>query len=264
MPTITFQNKKIGFSIQGKGTPIVFLHGFCEDSRMWDDFLTTFSTQKIVRIDLPGFGQSETQAEPSIAKMADAVKAVFDHLKIETCVLIGHSMGGYVSLEFAKKHGEQLLGLGMFHSHPYEDSTEKKVGRAKSIDFIQRNGHIHYIKQVIPSLFAFDFSKGYQFEVNKMLYNAAQYSPEGIISALEAMQNRVDNSAILEEIDCPVLFIVGKEDTAVPMEESLNQMALPKIADIHILPSIGHMGMFEAKRKTAKIIKNFLSNVVKM
>lgn len=262
MPTITFQNKKIGFSVQGKGTPLVLLHGFCEDSRMWDDFLTLFNYRKIVRIDLPGFGESDLQDEPSIADMADTVKAVLDHLKIDKCVLIGHSMGGYVSLEFAKKHGEQLLGLGMFHSHPYEDSAEKKAGRDKSIDFIRRNGHIHYIKQVIPSLFAFDFSKGYQFEVNKMLYNAAQYSPEAIISALEAMQRRADNSAVLEKINCPVLFIVGKQDTAVPMEESLNQTALPKIADIHILPSVGHMGMFEAKRKTAKIIKNFLSNVV--
>ncbi|MFT4972857.1 MAG: pimeloyl-ACP methyl ester carboxylesterase [Saprospiraceae bacterium] len=260
---MTFQNKKIGFSVQGKGRPLVLLHGFCEDSRMWDDFLTLFTRRKIVRIDLPGFGESEIQDEPSIEGMATSVKAVLDHLKIDKCVLIGHSMGGYVSLEFAKKYEEQLLGLGMFHSHPYEDSEEKKKDRSKSIDFINRNGHIHYIKQVIPSLFAFDFSKGYQFEVNKMLYNAAQYSPEGIISALEAMQRRADNSAVLEAIDCPVLFIIGKEDTALPMKESLNQTALPNIADIHILPSIGHMGMFEAKRKTAKIIKNFLSNVVK-
>ncbi|MFT4762852.1 MAG: pimeloyl-ACP methyl ester carboxylesterase, partial [Saprospiraceae bacterium] len=51
MPIITFQNKKIGFSVQGKGRPLVLLHGFCEDSRMWDDFLTLFTRRKIVRID---------------------------------------------------------------------------------------------------------------------------------------------------------------------------------------------------------------------
>lgn len=261
MQSIQFQNKKIGFSVQGKGTPLVLLHGFCEDSRMWDDFLTLFLHRKIVRIDLPGFGQSELQENVSIEEMANCVKAVLDHLKIEKCVMIGHSMGGYVSLEFAKKHGEQLLGLGMFHSQPYADSEEKKVNRNKSIDFIRRNGHIHYVKQVIPALFAYDFSKGYQFEVNKLLYNAIQNSSENFISALEAMQNRVDNSAVLEQIDCPVLFIVGKQDQAIPLEDSLRQTALPKIADIHILPSVGHMGMFEAKRKTAKIVKNFLSFV---
>ena len=263
MQTIQFQNKKIGFSVQGKGSPLVLLHGFCEDSRMWDDFLTLFPRQKVVRIDLPGFGQSALQDDPSIEMMATCVKAVFDHLKIQKCVLIGHSMGGYVSLEFAKKHPAYLLGLGMFHSHPYEDSEEKKEGRNKGIDFIRRNGHIHYIKQVIPALFAFDFSKGYQFEVNKLLYNAAQYTPEGIISALEAMKNRPDNSAVLEQIKCPVLFIIGKEDKAIPIEASLNQTALPMIADIHILPSIGHMGMFEAKRKTAKIVKHFIASVEK-
>jgi len=237
---------------------LVLLHGFCEDSRMWDDFLTLFPQRKIVRIDLPGFGQSDLQENPSIEEMANVVKAVFDHLKIEKCVLIGHSMGGYVSLEFAKKYGEYLLGLGMFHSQPYADSEEKKITRNKSIDFIRRNGHIHYVKQVIPALFAYDFSKGYQFEVNKLLYNAIQNSSENIIAALEAMQNRVDNSVVLKQIDCPVLFVIGKQDQAIPLENSLNQTALPKIADIHILPSVGHMGMFEAKRKTAKIVKDFL------
>ena len=172
-------------------------------------------------------------------------------------------MGGYVSLAFAKNHASCLLGLGMFHSQPYADSDEKKQAREKGIDFIRRNGHIHYIKQVIPSLFAYDFSKGYQFEVNKMLYNAAQYAPESIIAALEAMQNRQDNSAVLEQINCPVLFIVGKEDTAVPLEASLAQTALPNLADIHILPTVGNMGMFEARRKTAKIIRNFISNISK-
>ena len=263
MQSITLNNKKIGFSVQGKSAiPIILLHGFCEDSRMWDDFLTLFPRRKIVRIDLPGFGQTALQNEHTIEAMADCVKAVIDHLRIEKCVMIGHSMGGYTCLEFARKHGEYLAGLGMFHSHPYQDSEEKKEGRRKSIEFIRRNGHIHYVKQVIPAMFAFDFSKGYQFEVNKLLYNAVQNSPEGIIAGLEAMMGRADNSAVLEQIQCPVLFIIGKQDSAISLEDSLNQTTLPMIADIQILPSVGHMGMFEAKRKTVKMVKNFLADIV--
>ena len=262
MQTINFQDKKIGFSTQGKGTPLVFLHGFCEDSRMWDDFIIPFSNYQVVRIDLPGFGKSELQEAHTIEIMAACVDAVVTHLKLRKIVLIGHSMGGYVSLAYAKKKEDQLLGLCMFHSHPFKDTPEKEKGRDKGIDFIQRNGSIHYIKQVIPSLFAYDFSKGYQFEVNKLLYNAAQYSPDGIIAALTAMKNRSDNTAVLENISCPVLFIIGKEDIAVPLEISLAQTHLPKIADIQILPTIGHMGMFEAKRKTTKMLKNFISFVL--
>jgi len=261
MSSIKFQNKKVGYQVQGKGTPLVFLHGFCEDSRMWDDFILKFNQFKVIRIDLPGFGASEIQEEHSIECMADCVKAVLDHLKIKKMVLIGHSMGGYVSLEFAKKQQEQLIGLCLFHSHPFEDTEEKKKNRDKGIDFLRRNGPIHYVKQVIPSLFAYDFSKGYQFEVNKLLYNAAQYTSKGIIGALNAMKNRKDNAAVLEEITCPVLFIIGKEDIAIPLEISLKQTYLPQIADIHILNSIGHMGMFEAKRQTTKILKNFIQLV---
>ena len=103
MQIIHFNGKKVGFTEQGKGTPIILLHGFCEDSRMWDDFLTQFPRRRIIRIDLPGFGQTELQEEHTISAMTHCVKAVIDHLDIKKCIIIGHSMGGYVSLDFVKQ-----------------------------------------------------------------------------------------------------------------------------------------------------------------
>ena len=128
MQAITFQNKKVAYHSEGTGTPIVLLHGFCFDSRMWEEFTPLLSNFQIIRIDLSGFGHSELQKESSIKGMADCVHAVLKHLKIKKCVLIGHSMGGYVSLEFAKKHGELLLGLCLFHSHPLQIPMKKKWG----------------------------------------------------------------------------------------------------------------------------------------
>lgn len=261
MQQIVFNEKKLAFKVTGTGIPVVFLHSFCTDSRMWDEFIPFFSKYKIIQIDLPGFGKSPRQEHPSIADMADGVQAVLQHLKIEKCVMIGHSMGGYVTMEFAKKYSDTLLGLGLFHSHPFADTEEKKEDRQKGIDFIRRNGHIHYVKQVIPTLFASNFSKGYTFELNSLIYNAVAYQPEGIIAALEAMSNRTDTSEVLTKIDCPVLFIIGKEDAAVPLEVSLEMTHLPNIADFHILSNVGHMGMFEAQRETVKIVKEFLKRI---
>ena len=261
MQTILYQGKKVAYSCKGKGSALVFIHGFCADSRMWDDFAPLFPNHKFICVDLPGFGQSELQHTSSIEEMAATVFAVLKHLKIASYVLIGHSMGGYVILMMAQQNAAQLKGLCLFHSHPFADTDEKKVNRQKSIDFIHRNGHIHFVKQLIPTLFSFDFSKGYQFEVNKLIFNASKYKPEGIIAALNAMMDRPDQSETLKNLEVPVLFIIGKEDAAIPHELNLEQIHLPKQADIQILSAVGHMGMFEAKQKTNKIIRNYLSDI---
>ena len=90
MSEINFKEIKVNYSSRGKGKAIVFLHGFCEDSSVWDDFISTFKSNKIIRIDLPGFGSSEAMNNPSVELFADVVKSVLNHLEIKTCTLIGH------------------------------------------------------------------------------------------------------------------------------------------------------------------------------
>ncbi len=259
MPTLNFKGRKINYLTQGKGDPIVLLHGFCEDSSVWDNFISQFTSNKIIRIDLIGFGLSKPVENPSIDYAADSVKAVLDHLEIQQVTLIGHSMGGYVSLTFAKKYESYLNGLGLFHSHPYADSEEKKKNRAKSIDFIKRNSHFHYVKQLFPKLFPPAFLSSNNFLVNQMIHRASTFPTEGIIGGLQMMMNRSDQTDVLKSIKCPVLFIVGLEDQVVPLQKCLEQTALPDVSDIHILEGIGHMGMFEATQATQKIIQNFIA-----
>jgi pimeloyl-ACP methyl ester carboxylesterase len=258
MPKINFKEQKINYSCRGKGTPIVFLHGFCEDSSVWDDFISAFKSNKIIRIDLPGFGSSEPMENPSVELFSEVVKSILNHLEIRTCTLIGHSMGGYVSLAFAKKYASSLNGLGIFHSSPYSDSEEKKASRAKSIEFIKKNSHFHYVKQLFPNLFPPAFLSSNNFLVNKMIHRASSFPQAGIIGGLELMMNRPDNSEVLKKIKCPVLFIVGKDDEVIPFDQSMEQTALPDLAHIHVLEGVGHMGMFEATKETRKIIKQFV------
>ncbi|RMG85516.1 MAG: alpha/beta hydrolase [Bacteroidetes bacterium] len=258
MQSIIFKGKKLGFRYQkGAGDmALIFIHGFCEDSRMWDDFATAFRAPN-VRVDLPGFGGSEVPDVHTIEYMAEAVGAILDHLRIEKCLVVGHSMGGYVSLELARHHPEKMAGLCLFHSHPFADDSDKKQSRDKGIEFIRNHGHVLYVRQLIPKLFAFDFNKGYPFAVNKLIYNATQLAPEGIIAALEAMRDRPDRADVLRNLPCPVQFIIGKKDAAVPYETSLRQTLLPDLSDIRIFADIGHMGMFEATARTTLALDQF-------
>jgi pimeloyl-ACP methyl ester carboxylesterase len=257
---IEFKGKKISYRTNGKGQPLLLVHGLCEDSTIWDDFIRDLVGEfQIIRPDLSGFGESELLPEHSVELMADSVKAILDTLKIEKCVFVGHSLGGYVGMAFAKKYPTQLTGLGLFHSHPFEDTPEKKEDRRKAIEFIQKNGHIVYVKQLIPKLFAELFATSNEFLINSLIFKASKYLPETIIGAQKAMLERPDYSEILRGLHCPALLIVGKQDKTVPYDVSLKMMPLPNIADIHILPKVAHMGIFTAKDRTVKAVRNFMN-----
>jgi pimeloyl-ACP methyl ester carboxylesterase len=260
MQTILFQDKKVAYYTGGvKGTPLVFLHGFCEDSSMWDDFLEIFEDEyQTIRVDLPGLGKSDPVEGVTIEFMAKAVLAVLEELRVEKFILVGHSMGGYVSLEIGKIAGDRIIGLGLFHSHPFADTDDKKESRDKAINFIESHGHQLFVKQFIPNLFAVDFAKSNTFLVDKMIHRASRYTQEGIIGALNAMKNRSDNASVLKDFPAPVLFIIGELDEAIPYDISIEQTHLPAIADIHILPKVGHMGMFRAKKETQGIVRRFV------
>lgn len=260
MKFVQYQQRKVAYQSDGRGEPVVLLHGFCEDSRVWLEFGEDLREEqfRVIVIDLPGFGESEPAAEPSIDYHAGAVLAVLDELGLARSVLIGHSMGGYIGLAIAEKFPDRLKGLGLFHSHPFADSEEKKANRAKSIEFIRRQGHLLYVKQLIPQLFNPRFAGSHPFLVDTLIHRATRYPEQGIVDGLQAMIDRPDRSKALQQATFPVLFIIGKEDTAIPWEYSIDQTHLPAIASVHILDKVAHMGMYESTRSTQLIVRQFV------
>lgn len=259
MKYTTLKDKRIAYTIEGKGTPIVFVHGFGEDSFVWKDYKEPFieAGYSVVVMDLPGFGASELLENLSIELMADAVHAVIEDAGLRRVVLIGHSMGGYTSVAFTEKYPEKLYGLGLFHSHPYADNEEKKEGRLRSIEVVKAKGTPLFIKQLVPNFFAPKFAQSNTFLVDKLIHRAARFSDASVIAALNAMKNRPDRSGVLQNFKLPVLFILGQEDTAIPKDDATRQTTLTDSASILMLEDVGHMGMFEAKKKTQLAIIQF-------
>lgn len=258
MEFFKFNNAKIAFKEQkGNGIPIVFIHGFCEDHHIWDEYFVSFFARHLIVIDLPGSGTSDIIPDASIENMARVVAALLDDLSIEKCLLIGHSMGGYIGLSFAQFFSDRLIGLGLFHSHPFGDTDQKKNTRNKGIDFVKKNGSALFVKQLMPKLFPTHSINSNHFLMDSLIYRASNINDLTIISYLIAMRDRPNQSDVLKRLDFPVLFIIGEKDETIPMSFSLQQTLLPDIADIHFLPNVGHMGMFEAQKTSVKIIRNF-------
>jgi pimeloyl-ACP methyl ester carboxylesterase len=246
----------------GTGEPVVLLHGFAEDGAVWEAVSQGLSANvRLLIPDLPGSGRSSLLGVTTIESMAAAVKGMLDREGIERCVLIGHSMGGYIALAFAEAYPERLSAFGFFHSTAYADTEEKKAGRAKSITFIREYGAAPFIRQSTPNLFAAETRESRAGLVEDMIGRYQGFSVDALTAYLEAMMRRPDRVSVLARSAVPVLFIIGEKDQVVLPEQALAQVAVPALSYIHLLPRAGHMGMLEEPAAGAAIIQSFVTFV---
>jgi pimeloyl-ACP methyl ester carboxylesterase len=254
-----FKQGKIAYTIQGKGRAIVLLHGFLGSSQIWDTVATTLAKQfKIICIDLPGHGQSDCFGYiHSMELMAQAVKAVMENLRLKKYVLVGHSMGGYASLAFAELFPDFVRGLCLFHSTSYADSDQKKKDRNKAIKSVKNNPGI-YVRATIKNLFAQKNIKHHKKEIAFARHIARKTPRRGIIAALEGMKSRQSRDVVLHFANYPILFIIGKYDTVLPMQSLLDQSKLPKHKNALLLETSGHMGFLEEPEICIQQLKRFI------
>src|SRR5690242_20560574 len=103
-------------------TPLVLLHGYPFNHRMWEKVIALLSMD-VVAPDLRGFGQSPLGNEaPSIDLMADDVVQMLDQKGIPQAIVAGFSMGGYVALSLAERYPRKLAGLGLINSQVLPDT----------------------------------------------------------------------------------------------------------------------------------------------
>jgi pimeloyl-ACP methyl ester carboxylesterase len=261
LSSIHVNSKKLCYTKEGEGECLLLLHGFCEDSSMWDSFKMPFlENHKVICPDLPGFGNSEAFDEVSMEIMASSVNEILKSERIERCIFVGHSMGGYVAMAFAELFPEKLAGLCLFHSHPFADTEDKKENRRKTIEFMKRWGSEPFVSELIPKLFLKDFAQRNPDLVSSMISKAEKFPQKGIIAATNAMIERTDRSNLIKSLECPILFIIGEFDEAIPADFSKAQQSLRSDTLAYTLP-IAHMGMFEAEAETQKILSEFITKI---
>lgn len=250
---------KLRYQDTGNGPVVVLLHGYLESLKVWTEFISGFPGKyRLIVPDLPGHGKSElTEEIQTMDSMAYSIKLMLDHLGIEKCFMVGHSMGGYVTLAFLEKYPQMLMGISLFHSSPFADTEEKKAHRDREIQLIKQGKKSLVYHNHIARLFAKDNIFLYP-EINEMLVKMSHKSPEyGIVAALQGMKIRPDRSALLANTKVPVQYIIGKMDNFIPFE-ILEKLKLPEHSELVILEESGHMGMFEEKEKSLQAITGFI------
>ncbi|MBN2662207.1 MAG: alpha/beta hydrolase [Bacteroidales bacterium] len=259
MKRIKFQGKNIEYVVKGSGKTIVFLHGYIESLNVWDDFAQELSKNyKTIAIDLPGHGNSEVIKEShSMALMAEAVNSVLIAENIEKCTLIGHSMGGYVTMQFLEMYPEKLEAACLFHSTPFDDDEDRKKIRDQIIVAIKAGKKILLAKEHVEKTFAPQNLSKYSKEIGFLKIIAVNTSNEGTIAALDGMKNRKNHSATFNNSVIPLLWILGAEDNFIPIEVK-DKVKLPQKSEVIVLQNSGHQGFIEEFDNSIKIIKQFV------
>jgi pimeloyl-ACP methyl ester carboxylesterase len=270
---VDIEGKKIFYRVTGEGRPVMLVHGFGEKGDVWEKQAEALQDQfRLIIPGLPGSGRSEMVDDMSMEGMAEILKLILDKevLKLpdspgahsqKEISLLGHSMGGYITLAFLEKYPHYLRSYGLLHSSAFADSEEKKATRRKGIEFIKQHGAFEFLKTATPNLFS-DFTKEHSPElVDQFIQSLADFSAEALTRYYESMMKRPDRTHILKNVKLPFLFITGEKDTVVPVADALKQSHLPERTSFHILQKSGHLGMLEEPGKMNELLRMFLTEL---
>ena len=257
---LEYKNANIFYTDEGKGTAVVLIHGFLENTAMWQNIVPALSKKnRIITIDLLGHGKSDCLGYiHSMEMFAETINAVLKHLKIRKCILVGHSLGGYVTLAFAEKYPQKIKGLCLLNSTSNEDDEERKTLRLRANKMIQHN-FTNMVRMSFANLFGKKSKKLYKEEINAALQEALQTPIQGYIAAQEGMRIRPNRNSVLIKNDFKKLIIIGEKDPVLDFETSLEE-AKKTNTELVVFPN-GHMSHIENKEELITVLKEFVKKL---
>jgi len=248
---------KINFIVEGNGEPaLVFIHGWSCDKSYWDDQVKTFSTKyKVVAINLAGHGESgTTRKNYTIELFGEDVAAVVNKLKLDNVILIGHSMGGSVIIEAAKRLKGKIIGLvgaDTYQSFKDDWTEEQKESFLKPFhsDFV--NTTKNFVKAMLPKTADSTL-------VNKIANDMSSAPPEIAISAIRNLFF-YDPIPTLKEIQLPIVSI-NCDMYPVSIEENRKYV---NSFTVKMMNGVGHFVMLEDKDKFNKLLQEAVDELIK-
>ena len=248
-----YKNTPLLYSTKGIGNPIALLHGFLESSSIWEPFVEKLSeNRQVITIDLPGHGKSGNFEEiHSMELMADAVFAILQELKVKEVTLVGHSMGGYVSLAFCKKFPILSKAIVLLNSTPESDNEERRINRDRAIKIVRKNKD-SYMSMAISNLLSAKNRELFSEQLEKLKKEAFNLSEEGIIAALKGMKIRTDETKTLLHFNGPKYMVAGDKDPVLNFSDA--KLVAKKTNCVFLPLSGGHLSYIENKSEIEKLL----------
>lgn len=258
MPQRSVNGTTLNYQEQGTGRPLVLLHGFPLDARIWREQVAALSDRfRVITPDLRGFGQSKSNDAFTMESLADDVHALLADVGALPAILGGLSMGGYVALAYAKKYPSDLLGLALIDTKAEADTTQGKEARQKMIELARTQGAKPVADQMMPKMLASDADKSRPSVKRELAPIMNAQPPLTIEHALAAMRDRPDFVAQLPSIATPTLVIVGEHDAITPPAgaEAMSK-GIPNSTYV-LVRGAGHMSPMEQPQQVTDALRRF-------
>ncbi len=247
----------LNYKIIGEGVPVVFLHGFLEDNKMWNDILPKLPQIKAICIELPGHGSSPLlPGKLELSSMAKGIKKTLTSLNIDTFSIVGHSLGGYVALHLAEFPSIYIEQIILLNSHPWADDENKKKNRARAAQIVAYN-KLLFLKEAIPNLYYHKTITQYQSKIEALILSANKMSVESIQKTLFAMRDRTDKIEVLKQFGNQIHIIQGEFDHLIEAK-AMEKIAAQNKNNFHLIRNVGHMAHHEASNQVIQLLQ-FLS-----
>ncbi len=251
---------RLAYDDRGTGLPLVFLHAFPLNRSMWAPQVAVLSQHfRTIAIDLRGHGESDAPLwNFSLDDYADDVRALLDYLDIPQAVLVGLSMGGYVSFAFSRKYGNRLKALVLADTRAQADSPEGRTGRFHLAQTAYGQGTGAVAETMLPKLLGPTSLKN-KSDLVEFVRRTIHHTPvSGILVDLMAMADRADSVAHLRTITCPTLVVVGQEDHTTPLADAQLMAAAIPGARLAVIPAAGHLSNLEQPDVFNDLVQDFV------
>lgn len=262
MATDHIDGTTLHFVETGSGPPLVLLHGFPLDSRMWNGQIDDLSSRwRVIAPDFRGFGRSPAGGPFTVPSLADDIHELLAGLGALPCVLAGLSMGGYVAMNFARKYPATLRGLILVDTKDAADTAEQRENRNRMIEVAKSKGSLAIAEMMLGKMLSPDTAEHRPGQVKSLRAMMEACPATTIEHALIALRDRPDMTAELSKISVPTLVIVGDADAITPPSMAEGMKKRIAKSQLAVIKGAGHMAPMEQASQVNRAIRQFVEGL---
>jgi 3-oxoadipate enol-lactonase len=253
----------IRYETSGSGTPVLFLHAFPLNLRMWDAQVRALPAgHQAIRFDARGFGGTPAgDGLLTMERIADDAVALLDFLGAPPAVVCGLSMGGYAAFAMVRRHPQRIRALVLADTRPSPDTPEGRKSRAEQRERVRREGPTAIAEAFLPKLLGATTHRERPQVVAQVREMILSASAQGISDALAGLAARADSIPTLREIRVPTLVLCGSEDVLTPPADAEQMKAGIAGSELELIPRVGHLSNLEDPATFDAALHRFLARL---
>ncbi len=257
----------IGYDVYGEGaTTLALLHAYPLSRGQWraqGEALAAALELRVVAPDLRGCGESSVDHEPiTMERMAQDVLALLDALGARRFALGGLSMGGYVAFAALRLAPERFAGIILADTRATADTEQGRAGRAATADFVIAQGPGALFDRDAPKLLSNRVMTRHPDIVAHARALAEVSRAEGLAAQTRGMALRPDSTALLPQIACPALVLVGEQDAITPISDARALFERIPDAGLSVIEDAAHLSNLERPQRFTEVVASFLREKV--